>query len=225
MSVSSPVYALREALGKSGCAVCRLCHGAAANHIDSLLYEYVNDPDVRQEFVASGGFCQRHAQTCRQSPNALGVAILYRSLLQNALRHLDGADGNSMRSRLADWFGDSGPNSLSVTCAACTRERDIERQSIDALISGLRDDVLHDSLAASTGLCMTHYSLAERCASSEEIRTTLVSAQHVALVRLRSQIDRFIETQDYLRADQLLTASEGASRLLAIELLAPEGRV
>lgn len=227
MTLSSPVYALQEALQKSGCPVCRLCHDAAAHYVDSVLYEYVNDPDVRAEWVAAGGLCRRHAETCRRSHNALGVAILFESLVRDALQGIDGPAATTvlLRSRIAGWFSKPGPDGATPACLACAKELEIERESIDALLSGLRDEVLQDVFAASSGLCMAHFHRAREACHSDAISQAVANCQREALTRLVSRLDIFIEKQDYQRSDEELTRDEGTSRLLAIDLMAPESRL
>ena len=67
---------LREALDAPGCALCYLTVGSAVRYIDTLLWQMVNEPDVRAALNAARGYCNFHAWMLPRRGGALGVAIL-----------------------------------------------------------------------------------------------------------------------------------------------------
>lgn len=73
---------VRDVLQRGGCPVCRVATQSARRYLDGFLYEQVNDPEVRAGLVKSRGFCSHHAWMLTQFHDTLGVAIVYRHLVQ-----------------------------------------------------------------------------------------------------------------------------------------------
>ena len=64
-------FTVLEAFQKAkGCALCELEAEATRRYLDSLLYESVNDPGVRENLVRAKGYCRRHAIFCSDSATA-----------------------------------------------------------------------------------------------------------------------------------------------------------
>ena len=87
---SSTSYDLIEACQQRGCPICRLEQRAVERYLDSLFYESVNDPKLRERLRDSLGFCREHAWLAidKRLGNALGFAIIYRDVINNVLRKL-----------------------------------------------------------------------------------------------------------------------------------------
>ena len=77
---------LRDALSLPGCPLCRVEREATERYVDSLLYEKVNDPGVREAMRTSRGFCPQHAWLRDRHGASLGVAILTRDVLRTMVR-------------------------------------------------------------------------------------------------------------------------------------------
>jgi hypothetical protein len=72
-----PYFTVLEAFQKAkGRAMCELEADAARRYLDSLLYESVNDPGVRENLIRSKGYCLRHAHLLLGFKDGLGTAIL-----------------------------------------------------------------------------------------------------------------------------------------------------
>jgi hypothetical protein len=56
--------------------MCELEAAATRRYLDSLLYESVNDPGVRENLIRSQGYCLRHAHLLLGFKDGLGTAIL-----------------------------------------------------------------------------------------------------------------------------------------------------
>jgi hypothetical protein len=83
-------YALIEAFGQPGCAICTLLLRSADRFLDSLLYEQVNESQTQRAIRARRGLCNEHAwQLTRYVGNALGIAILYRAAVDEVLSILE----------------------------------------------------------------------------------------------------------------------------------------
>ena len=74
---------------KTGCPVCARLTQSALKALDELMHELVNDPFTGDRLVESHGFCNWHAWMLPSIHNsALGVALIFRHLLQQTLGHL-----------------------------------------------------------------------------------------------------------------------------------------
>src|SRR5262245_41449639 len=126
MSSAAPrdatAFEVRDALGESGCVVCRLALRYVARLLQSVDSEHVNDVSLRAHLRKRHGFFTPHAhQWLREAHNVLGTAIIYQDVLKAALRDLDSPAANAQRSRLLR--GLLGPSSAELSdaapCPAC----------------------------------------------------------------------------------------------------------
>lgn len=79
---------LLEALGEKGCPVCYIRTEAADHYLSGLLHEQVNDPGLRESLIQSKGFCREHAWALSRAGDRLGIAILYKDQIAEAIRDL-----------------------------------------------------------------------------------------------------------------------------------------
>jgi hypothetical protein len=86
---SAGYYDLRQALTEPGCALCRLLAKVADNYVDGVLWELVNDADIRRELNQARGYCQDHAWLLVRYGASLGVAILMQDVIETLLGVLD----------------------------------------------------------------------------------------------------------------------------------------
>lgn len=133
--------ALDEALSQPGCPVCRLVERSTARFFDSLLWELVNDPGVRQELRDSLGLCPRHWWELvhverTRTHNVLGLAILLHDVVQAMGQALQqwAAAGGERRSRRTVV---SGRNRLALRphgCPACRQATSAEAAYVQRLV-------------------------------------------------------------------------------------------
>jgi hypothetical protein len=105
-------YSLLEMLPTPDCAICNLLLRDADRFLDGLLYERVNDADTLTGIRERRGLCSEHAwQLTRYHGSSLGVAILYRAALNEALEVIQSAlnmsatTGDAAQSGLARILG------------------------------------------------------------------------------------------------------------------------
>jgi len=84
---------LLVAFREPGCPICRLARQAESRYVFHVLYEYVNDGEVRAVLAASHGFCRRHAWELQRLELAdwgtgMGTAILYEDFVGGILTTL-----------------------------------------------------------------------------------------------------------------------------------------
>jgi hypothetical protein len=150
---------VRDALAHTGCPICRLACQASQRHLGGFLYEYVNDPGTRQELLASRGFCQHHAWALTPFRDALGVAIVYRHLLQDLIgelqRNVERLGARSGRRQRGPGAGLPAMLGQKMKCPVCRTVSRVEEASLHGLLSRLDDPQVSEQLggdAASASL-------------------------------------------------------------------------
>ncbi len=159
MNKSDPLrWDLEKELLQKGCAICRLSYKGVTRYVDSILYESVNDPGIREQVRTGLGFCNRHAWQMRESNgNSLGLAFLGRSALDEWQRQLEEVKSSDRQTleRLREQFLRS--NQSAGQCLACDKQVEIETSYLETLFQALKDPVFLQGLRASEGLCRAHF--------------------------------------------------------------------
>jgi Family of unknown function (DUF6062) len=213
-------YDLERALEKKGCALCHLEYKAVKRSLDSILYESVNDPDIREETRAALGFCNRHAWQMRHlGGNALGMAFLQRSALDQWQKQLSQARGPNRRTRLENYRAEvAAANQAKARCLACQQQAEVEARYIETFLQALAEAEFKQLLHDSGGLCRVHFSQACRAARNVETLNALVEIQAEINRRLMAELDEFIRKSDYRFIAEGF-GPEGDSWVRAIERL------
>lgn len=150
-------YDVRDALGKEGCPVCRLSLDSIAHSLDSLAYEQVNDPGLREQLRASRGFCPHHAwQFVHQPSSGLGVAIIYRDVLGEVARILEEGSAGGLLAGYRRKPALAWRLLPQASCPTCANLADGEGRYLSTLVDHLAEPDFADSYLAHDGLCLPH---------------------------------------------------------------------
>jgi Family of unknown function (DUF6062) len=189
-------FEVREALQEPGCAVCRLTQRSVARLLKSVAYEQVNDLALRSALRKRGGFCNAHAHLwLREARSVLGTALIYKDVLQTALRELESPNGQRGGGLLRGLLG-SAPNDAAVPCPACQAQAEAESRYVDALLALLKSDTtVRADLESSDGLCRRHTLAAARAGGEEAEQIT--SRTRKSVEDLVAQLDEVIRKEDY----------------------------
>jgi len=201
-----------------GCPICHVGMAADRKYLDSLLWESVNDTGVRHELTQSLGLCSRHSRTLLMFPGGrLGVAILQRAIVQEALRQLQNQPAPAARSRLP-WLQNGFLNSASSTnwagdgaaahpCPACVHQAAVEERALRELLAHLVAD-LDAPLRQGGGLCLPHLQQALRLGKTPQTRAVLVEIHSTLWSELEESLSQFIRKKDYRFQDEQVTDQE-----------------
>ena len=186
---------------KEGCPLCYLAKRSASRYIDNLLYEHVNDPQIRQKLRKTMGFCNKHAWQMQKSGEALGISIIYEDLLKVLAAKLENA--KSIRSE-----GD--------ICPACDQQKMSEKRYTLIFIENMLDHELLNTYINSFGLCLPHLSMViERCKDAKTIK----KIKDIELKKIDALIKELEELQrkyDY-RFSKEIIGKEGTAWIRVIE--------
>jgi hypothetical protein len=205
-------YDLRDALAQPGCAVCHLKAEAADHFLGNLLWESVNDPDVRYDIRQARGFCHEHAWGLVRNSATLGIAIITPDMLQTLLKTLEGArfralpalswrrasealDRKQSAAATAELVAQLSPQ---MSCPACVQVETMEGIYLSTLLEHLLgEDGLLIAYQSSDGLCLPHFRQALSRVRDETVFEALVTAQRAIWERLVGHLSETIRKSDY----------------------------
>jgi uncharacterized protein DUF6062 len=200
-------FEVRDALREHGCAICRLTARSVHNAIRSIAYEQINDIALRADLRQSSGFCNRHAhQWLKEAHSVLGTALIYRDVLQSALREL--ASGAPARGRLRGLKRLGAGEPARDGCVLCRTQREAEARYLEALaavVGGGGGGGGVDSESIANGLCRRHVlALVRSGGGGLEAVVARTRAEVETMIR---ELDEVIRKEDYRFRHE--TRSEG----------------
>lgn len=221
---SSTGYDLLQACRQPGCPACRVEQSAVERYISSLLYESVNDIQVREHLRASLGFCREHARLAveKNLGNALGFAMIYQDVINNVLKQLGNeiAPPNTRRwSTLLKRIPAQVSQTVQIVlyaltpqkhCGACQQRDRTIHLIISSLMDSLHESEMRQALHASDGLCFPHLKKAFEAVTDREVCDVLLTIHREKLEILRDELADFIRKSDYRFQDEGIGA-EGNS--------------
>jgi hypothetical protein len=190
------------------------------SYLDSMLYEKVNDIEVRAELRQARGYCNNHAWMLTEGRGVvLGVAIIQHDIVNAVLEATDVASrGRGVRRDAERILQGLRPG---AECPACAHRQKMEDMAIQTLLKHLDDRRLVEALAETSGLCLPHFSRAlELVEESAQLRR-LQEFQREALEGLRDELAELIRKHDHRFAGEAL-GEEGDSWLRATGIVSAE---
>jgi Family of unknown function (DUF6062) len=183
-----------EILQPDRCPLCFLVRSYAHEHLKSLLDESATDPHTRSVLLRSRGFCRRHAWQAVDQRQALGLALIYQSLLEGGL------EGLPRKSRL---FAPPSPE----PCPLCESEKLREKAALQEFVLCWRESGnFREAFRAKGILCLRHLDgiLAQKMAAED--RRGLEEAGRGAIGKVRKDLAEFLDKQDYHRSGESMGA-------------------
>jgi len=177
-------YRVLEALDRPGCPVCGLVEEDIRRRVEWIFHEHVNDPGVRRKLVESRGFCARHSEILLELGHPLGVAIIYRDIVDSISGDLKHA---SVSSR---------PGKQRAKCLACELIERNEQQYLSVVAEHLTKEELRAGILASRGLCIPHLRKLLGLLSPRE-QNELKRGVLLQLSELRSELSEIVRKSDY----------------------------
>ncbi len=208
-------FQLLDAFKEPGCPVCTRLEQGALKALDGLMYEQVNDPFTRDRLVESHGFCNWHAWMLPTVHNsALGVALIYRHLLQETLEHLQAA-GREIRprgrwQRLWERLTGSREELLPILtwrsqkkpCYLCTFARRSEEDDLGTIFDFLGEAEFAEAFTQSAGLCLPHLYAAMAVGRDHPNLRKLLAIHEKRWQDLLWELEQFARKFDYRYVDE-----------------------
>ena len=199
---------LLQALERPGCAVCNAADRAARRYLDALLWEFVNDPGVRDRLRSSLGFCGAHTalavEVAAEQAGGLGMAILYEDFLRHArvaaeraARLLAAAPSRRRR--------EAALNGLrpDVGCPACEAAARAARNGARLLsLAGEESRLGRAARQEGRGVCIPHLALGLEEAGGPEEAERLMEVFRRGVDEVAGDLLEHIRKHDYRHADE-----------------------
>ena len=204
-------FDILELLSRGRCPACELPRRKALHYIDHALYGLVVDPHAQNLFADTGGYCRKHGEMLLKIPwgSALGVAILYNRLIEDAAEELkagraESAAGEKRGASARGLFAAKGRRKPLVRgdnpdCLACKVERETEEAVLHTLTESLRagDERMLAAVGGSEGFCLYHLDRALSDPLPEKVETALRRHGLRRAERLLSELKEFMRKSDY----------------------------
>jgi hypothetical protein len=179
---------LKKSFEHEGCPLCHLRRKDEAHYIHGVLYEYVNDAQVRDSFVASLGYCRDHAwqqqkMEMERCKDVLGTATMYQSVLHQNMLGLEkfiasldtGDTGTGWLSRLGGRLRSAHPSgsnhpskeqktnlpfglALRKRCRVCRVSDESQQRTLHTFVDTIEQEEFIAAYRNSGGLCLPHLS-------------------------------------------------------------------
>ena len=156
------------------------------------MYERVNDPSTRDQFLRSNGFCPFHAwmvvELYRRGPDTsiepLGLTIILSDILNHEIN-------NIKRDNLV--------SNQTNRCIICRIAEETEKSYLDSFINCINDKLLEKYSAGKSILCLKHYAhiYSNLQATSKELAKKLKKIQLNKLNKLYTTAIQYIKKTDY----------------------------
>ena len=222
-------FDILENLAQGRCPACELVRSKPLHYIDHALYGLVTDPGAQNLFAETGGYCRRHAAMLLAIPwgSALGVAILYKRLVEDAASNLKAERGEILphAKRGGISFNPFSPKGRKDTlareenpdCLACNVERETEQGVLRTLADTLRagDGRMTGAVEENEGFCLYHLELALGMDAGEKGNAALRAHGLRRAERLLAELAEFIRKCDY-RFTREQMGGEGDSWMRAV---------
>ncbi|MGD0807608.1 MAG: DUF6062 family protein [Anaerolineales bacterium] len=222
-------FDILEILSRGRCPGCELTRSKAMHYIDHALYGLVTDPHAQNQFADTGGYCRRHGEMLLKIPwgSALGVAILYNRLIEDAAGKLkaggEGSVAGEKRGAPGPVFSPAKGRRKPLSrgdnpdCLACKVERETEQGVLHTLTESLRagDQRMLEAVNGSEGFCLYHLDLALSNPLPEKVETALRRHGLRRAGHLLVELKEFMRKSDYRFTGEPM-GSEGDSWTRAV---------
>ncbi|MBN1992972.1 MAG: hypothetical protein JW953_09725 [Anaerolineae bacterium] len=212
--IPNSYFEIIEACAEPGCPFCRLVEEIGFRFLMASMHGTATDPDMRLQFRASLGFCNRHAWLLPQTGGGarLGIAIIYQDFIRQVEKELSRAGYDSPRSvslsQMQETLNRKRPSAATQTvvknlqpekpCPACLQEAELETLAITTLVDLLTtDEKMLKAFKSSDGLCLYHLRRALELVRDKATFETLLEITREKLVKLQAELDEFIRKHDH----------------------------
>ncbi len=175
-------FDLVDAMKEKVCPLCLVIQKREYKYVDTLFYELVNDPGVREKLRKSYGFCTKHAQLVKKRGEPLGIAIIYQDICSTLVERM-------------------GKRQVLFTpgekCCVCKVVDEVQEQYIHTFLRNFSQKGFQRRYEQSFGLCMPHFLVVYSRFSKQEEKNIFKQYQLHALREYLPELEEFIRKHDY----------------------------
>lgn len=223
-------FDLMDEMTKSGCPICNLLVRDTQKLLNTILYEYVTEPEMHHMLRTSRGLCNVHGHQLAELGNALSIATLYHAILDEILKELDRSTSNSkpQQRSVRRIFGRADNTAVvqaldpKQNCHVCEKNTEYEKRFVNVFTDYLSDDKLLSAYHQSDGLCLAHFKQVLSQSSNQEDSQNLINIQREIWMQLKHETSEFMRKYDFNNADELMSIEESDSWLRVIRQVSGE---
>jgi len=178
----SVYFDLLDAMKEKICPICSLIQKSEYRYMDTLFYELVNDPGIREKLRKSYGFCTKHAQLAKKMGNHLGIAIIYEDICSTLTEKMEKVGEISYPGK---------------SCPVCKLVDEVEERLLQSFLKNFSNKDFQERYRRSFGLCMPHFLLVYSRLTKQREKDTLKHWQLDTLREYLPQLKEFIRKHDY----------------------------
>jgi hypothetical protein len=205
-------FSLIEACAQTGCPICFVGKNAVQHYLVMVLYDYVDDPDLREYLCNAWGYCHTHAWMLSsvERGNLLTIALMYHDILdrdtKRALIRINEKKRNGFLSRLLHGIlkrkhpKDPIPHlPRQHQCPACELGHELETNALKILLKAFAkgDEQMQNALRNSDGLCFPHLRRALELTQNTVVLEILLTLTREKHDEVRQELREFIRKHDY----------------------------
>jgi len=213
---SEPFFMVRfcEACEQGVCPLCSMRDRLAWQRFDTLLWEGVTDPVVRNQIIAARGFCGRHARVllrvAEKQAAAGGVAMIYEHLVRVLLEAVENHNAVLLpvkkSAKVLRRVAGMSPLTPNDQCIGCVAEKEAGPRDLTSLVRHLAEEATREEsrqlFEKSGGLCLPHFEEAVRVARETQLIEYLRHVQVNQMTALHSDLAEFVRKLDYQVQDK-----------------------
>jgi len=206
---------------KPGCPFCNLLQQETKQMLESLLYEYITDPEINRRFRASRGLCHVHSWQAAQLHKSLGIAILYEAALDEVLKIINHTPDHKLLALQAPSKRLVEALEPTEACMLCQLQDEQETRLSEVLGEYIADEKMRVAYQGSDGLCLSHFKRALRHTPNRTAARLLVSIQRDIWHKLIAELREFLRKNN-IRGTREAFGAEGDSWQRVLARLAGE---
>jgi hypothetical protein len=224
-----------RSLQQYACPICVLIKSDTVRLLEAIFYEHVNEEETHETIRNRRGLCNQHGWLLTElRGQALGVAILFRAAVDEALKqsggfssHLIDETSHSKARQTLSRFrrnkhiqSESLENALApkAPCPICRSSAKRERDYVHTLAKWVTEPQMKLAFELSAGLCLPHFRQTLRFCHEQNVAQTLVNVQNEKWRKLKTELERFIDKYDYRRSQEVM-GEERDSHLRAMQAM------
>lgn len=194
MSSDTVWHELYDRMETNVCPICYLIITRIESFMESILYEGVNDPSVRELICAAEGLCNAHAYQLLSHGDPLGHSIIYSDVLNRIIEKIDIIREPAISNR--------------DKCFFCQSVVHSESTYVKSFADALSDELFRNRYSENGILCVHHYKAVLNKIKDTTIQNFLKQTtihKYRGLVNTLNEIKR---KNDYRNTDEAWTSDE-----------------
>lgn len=216
-------FDLIDEMTNSGCAICNLLVRDTGKMLETILYEYVTEPQMHRSFRSSRGLCNEHGWQLTKLGNAMSIAVLYGAVLDELIKTVrKNAPTGSSQPKIARRIFSQNSNGGLVDalepdepCPVCHKNNENEISYVGVFSDHLGDEKLQHAFRESSGLCLVHFQKVLQQTADVDNARFLVEIQAGIWEELRADLAEFVRKYDYKNVGEKM-GKEGDSWVRAV---------